>query len=185
MWRVWLLFLAIPLPHSLTTAAAAAAAAAGDQWRGWGTQESQQDRGHCWQSVWPQITLYQSLGIKLAAVFCVWGARENSQIQQNYGQKKGREGVGEGKSWPTAGLQPFPGQSWTAAPRQRQLPSGWVRSPGGFLEWRELGMGKEDLEKPRKVKLRVYPTLHTHTHTHTQNRTHNTHTYTLKTWHKM
>ena len=32
-------------------------------------------------------------------------------------------------------------------------------------------MGKEDLEKPRKVKLRVYPTLHTHTHTHT-------HTYT-------
>ena len=56
------------------------------------------------------------------------------------------------------------------------------------MEWRELGMGKEDLEKPRKVKLRVYPTLpytHTHTHTHTQNRTHNTHTYTLKTWHKM
>ena len=31
--RVWFLFLAIPLPHSLTTAAAAAAAA-GDQW--WG-----------------------------------------------------------------------------------------------------------------------------------------------------
>ena len=28
-------------------------------------------------------------------------------------------------------------------------------------------MGKEDLEKPGKVKLRVYPTLHTHTHTHT------------------
>ena len=137
------------------------------------------DRGHCWQSVWPQITLYQSLGIKLAAVFCVWGARENSQIQQNYGQKKGREGVGEGKSWPTAGLQPFPGQPWTAAPRQRQLPSGWVRSPGGFLGWRALGMGKEDLEKPGRWNWGfILPYTHTHTHKHMHKTEHTTCTHT-------
>ena len=30
-------------------------------------------------------------------------------------------------------------------------------------------MGKEDLEKPGKVKLRAYPTLHTRAHTHTEN----------------
>ena len=48
------------------------------------------------------------------------------------------------------------------------------------MEWRELGMGKEDLEKPRKVKLRVYPTLHTrtHTHTHIHKTEHTTHTHT-------
>lgn len=105
------------------------------------------------------------LGHKISTSVLCMQSQRNTHIQQNHGQgqKTGREGAGEGKSWPPQVLVPSLDNLILLSPCRGGFPVAESRSHKASWASRGQGFGRQDLERPKKVNLRACPNQSTHT----------------------